>query len=184
MSWFLQFKGVATIYRLSHVLVRLSIAMMNTVITSMLGDGGRTLFGLHFHIAVHHWGSQGRNLEAGADADKGHRRVLLNCLAPYGFLSLLSYRTQDDQPRDGPTHSEPQWSLFHQSLLKRLYRLACNPTFQEHFLNWGSLLSDVYILCQSWHKSTQHISYTLTIVFTFIHANDMFSSWTVLPVSN
>jgi hypothetical protein len=54
MSWFLQFKGVATMYRLSHVLVRLSIAMMNTVITSMLGDGGRTLFGLHFHIAVHH----------------------------------------------------------------------------------------------------------------------------------
>ena len=26
-------------------------------------------------------------------------------LAPHGLLSLLSYRTQDHQPRDGPTHN-------------------------------------------------------------------------------
>jgi hypothetical protein len=26
-------------------------------------------------------------------------------LAPHGLLSLLSYRTQEHQPRDGPTHS-------------------------------------------------------------------------------
>ena len=29
-----------------------------------------------------------------------------------GLLSLLSYRTQDYQPRDGPTHNEP-FSLDH-----------------------------------------------------------------------
>jgi hypothetical protein len=27
-------------------------------------------------------------------------------LAHHGLLSLLSYRTQEHQPRDGPTHSE------------------------------------------------------------------------------
>ena len=26
-------------------------------------------------------------------------------LAPHGLLSLLFYRTQDHQPRDGPTHN-------------------------------------------------------------------------------
>jgi hypothetical protein len=27
------------------------------------------------------------------------------CLVPHGMLSLLSYRTQDHQPRDGTTHN-------------------------------------------------------------------------------
>ena len=32
-------------------------------------------------------------------------RGAANCLASYGLLSLLSYRTQDHQPRDGTTHN-------------------------------------------------------------------------------
>jgi hypothetical protein len=34
-------------------------------------------------------------------------RDVLYWLASPGFLSLLSYRTQDYQPRDGPTHKGP-----------------------------------------------------------------------------
>ena len=40
------------------------------------------------------------------------------CLAPHGLLSLLSYRTQDHQPRDGTTHSG--LGLPHQSLIKKM----------------------------------------------------------------
>jgi hypothetical protein len=43
--------------------------------------------------------------EAGADAEamEGYSYWL----ASPGFLSLVSYRTQDYQPRDGPTHKGP-----------------------------------------------------------------------------
>jgi hypothetical protein len=34
-------------------------------------------------------------------------RDVLYWLASRGLLSLLSYRTQDYQPRDGPTHKGP-----------------------------------------------------------------------------
>jgi hypothetical protein len=43
--------------------------------------------------------------EAGADAEA--MRDLPYWLASPGLLSLLSYRTQDYQPRDGPTHKGP-----------------------------------------------------------------------------
>jgi hypothetical protein len=48
--------------------------------------------------------------EAGADAEAMEGCSLLACfpwLAPPGLLSLLSYRTQDYQPRDGTTHKGP-----------------------------------------------------------------------------
>lgn len=32
----------------------------------------------------------------------GGRRVLLDWLAPHGWLNLLTYRAQDHQPRDDP----------------------------------------------------------------------------------
>jgi hypothetical protein len=43
--------------------------------------------------------------EAGADAEAW--RDALYWLASHGLLSLLSYRTQDYQPRDSPTHKGP-----------------------------------------------------------------------------
>jgi hypothetical protein len=44
-------------------------------------------------------------------------------LAPQGLLSLLSYRTQDLQLRDGTTHNG--WVLPYQSLIQKIpYRLA------------------------------------------------------------
>jgi hypothetical protein len=61
--------------------------------------GGKSLFSLHFHTAVHHQRksgqelTQGRNLEAGADAEAMENAAYW--LASPGLLSLLSYRTQD-----------------------------------------------------------------------------------------
>jgi hypothetical protein len=46
--------------------------------------------------------SQGRNLEAGADAEAMDGAAY--CLASPGLFSLMSYRTQFCQPRDGTTH--------------------------------------------------------------------------------
>jgi hypothetical protein len=43
--------------------------------------------------------------EAGADAEA--MEDVPYWLASPGLLSLLSYRTQDCQPRDGPTHKGP-----------------------------------------------------------------------------
>jgi hypothetical protein len=43
--------------------------------------------------------------EAGADAEAMEGCSLLACFP--GLLSLLSYRTQDCQPRDGRTHKGP-----------------------------------------------------------------------------
>jgi hypothetical protein len=34
------------------------------------------------------------------------RRSAAHWLVPHGFLSLISYTTKDNQPRDGPTDSE------------------------------------------------------------------------------
>ena len=62
----------------------------------------------------------------------------------HGLLSLLSFRTQDLQPRDGTSHH----ALSHQSLIRKiLYRLACSPILWRHFLSGGSLLSGDFGLC-------------------------------------
>ena len=45
---------------------------------------------------------RGRNLEAGADPEA--MRGAAYRLTLHGLLSLLSYRTQDHQPRDSPSH--------------------------------------------------------------------------------
>jgi hypothetical protein len=58
--------------------------------------------GLPFHIAVHHQRksgqelTQGRNLEAGADAEAMEGAAYLFAL--HGLLSLLSYRTKATSP--------------------------------------------------------------------------------------
>jgi hypothetical protein len=41
-------------------------------------------------------------------------------LAPHGLFSLLSYRIQEHQPRDGANHHGTMgWALPHQSLIKK-----------------------------------------------------------------
>jgi hypothetical protein len=70
------------------------------------------------HIAIHHQRKSGqeltqdRNLEAGAEAEAMEGYYLL--FVHHGLIILLSYRTQNHQPRDGTTHSglSPQPSFI------------------------------------------------------------------------
>ena len=57
---------------------------------------------LHFHTAVHYQKKSG--LELKQELMQRPWRDVPYWLASPGLLSLLSYRTQDHQPRDGPTH--------------------------------------------------------------------------------
>jgi hypothetical protein len=61
------------------------------------------------HIAVHHQRKSGLELKQVRKQELMQRpwRDVPYWLASPGLLSLLSYRTQDSQPRDGPTHKGP-----------------------------------------------------------------------------
>jgi hypothetical protein len=68
---------------------------------------------------------------------RSHGGMFLTCLlASLGLLSLLSYRTQDYQPRDGPTHKRPShpWSLIE--------KMPYSWSSWRHFLNWSFFLCD------------------------------------------
>ena len=69
--------------------------------------GGKGLFSLHFHIAVHHQRKSGLELKQVRKLMQRPWRDVSFCLVSPGLLSLLSYRTQDYQPRDGTTHNGP-----------------------------------------------------------------------------
>jgi hypothetical protein len=62
-----------------------------------------------FHIAVDHQRKSGLDLKQVRKKELMQRpwRDVLYWLASPGLLSLLSYRTQDYQPRDGTTHKGP-----------------------------------------------------------------------------
>ena len=90
------------------VLVKISIALTKHHDQKARCVGG-VYFSLYFHIAAHHWkkagqeSKQGRNLEEETDAE-AHGGAAYWLASP-DLLSLLSYRTQDHQPRDCTTHS-------------------------------------------------------------------------------
>jgi hypothetical protein len=91
------------------VLVRISIPAQ----TSQAGSKLRRncLFSFHFHIVVHHQRKSGLELKQVRKQELMQRpwREITYWLAFPGLLSLLSYRPQDDQPRDGPTHNGPSY---------------------------------------------------------------------------
>lgn len=73
------------------------------------------------------------------------------CLAPHGLLSLFSYRIQDHQSRDGPTHSK----LDSPPVITE--KMPYSRILLRHFLNQCSLLSKQSLLCVSTlHKTSQH----------------------------
>jgi hypothetical protein len=73
---------------------------------------------------------EGRILEAEADTEAMEGAAYWP--APHGLLSLLSYRTQDHQPRDGNTHNG--LGFLHQSLIKKTPYLTClQPDLMERF---------------------------------------------------
>jgi hypothetical protein len=71
--------------------------------------GGKSLFSLHFRIAVHHQRKSGLELKQVRKQELMQRpwRDVTYCLTSPGLLGLLSFRTQDYQPRDGTTHIGP-----------------------------------------------------------------------------
>jgi hypothetical protein len=62
-----------------------------------------------FHTAVHHHRKSGLELKQVRKQELMKRpwRDVSYWLASPGLLSLLYYRTQDNQPRDGTTHKGP-----------------------------------------------------------------------------
>jgi hypothetical protein len=92
---------------LPSVLVRVSIPHKHH--DQETSWGGKGLFSLHFHIAVHHQRKSGLELKQVREQELMQRpwRDVTYWLASSGLLSLLSYRTQDHQPRDGTTHNGP-----------------------------------------------------------------------------
>jgi hypothetical protein len=87
---------------LPTVLVRVSIALRKTMAKSNLGRKGFNLFCLGFHsVSLFIRGSQGRNSNrAGIWRQewslKGPWQSAAYWFVPHVFLSLLSYRTQDN----------------------------------------------------------------------------------------
>ena len=71
--------------------------------------GGKCLFSLHFHIAVHHQRKSGLELKQVRKQELMQRpwKDVTYWLASPILLSLLSYRTKDYQPRHGTTHNGP-----------------------------------------------------------------------------
>jgi|AATB01.1.fsa_nt_gi hypothetical protein len=70
---------------------------------------GKDLFSLPFHIAVHHQRKSGLELKQVRKQELMQRpwRDITYWLASSALHSLLSYRTQGYQPRDGTAHNGP-----------------------------------------------------------------------------
>jgi hypothetical protein len=125
----------------STVLVRVSIPVQNIMIKKQVRE--KTVYSAYTSMLLFITKeSQGRIWEAGADGG-----VLLTAL-----LSLLSYRTQDYQPRDGITHnglSHP-WSLIE--------KMPYSWILWRHSLKGGSFFCVNWSLCQvdRQNQSVQH----------------------------
>jgi hypothetical protein len=89
---------------LVSVFVRVSTTGQNTMTKKQVGEE-RGYSAYILHIAVHHQRKSGLELKQVRKQELMQRpwRDVLYWLASLGLLSLLSYRTQDYQPRDGPT---------------------------------------------------------------------------------
>jgi hypothetical protein len=69
-------------------------------------------------------------------------RDVTYCLASPGLLSLLSYKTQDYQTRDGTTHNDFSHPL------SLIVKMPYSWISWRHFLKGGSFLCDNSSLCQ------------------------------------
>jgi hypothetical protein len=71
--------------------------------------GGKGLFGLHFHTAIHHQSKSGLELKQVRKQEliKRQRRDVTYWLASPGLLSLLSYKTKTTSPEIAPLTRGP-----------------------------------------------------------------------------
>ena len=102
-----------------------------------------------FHTVVYHWRNRNSNSSGTwrQEMMQWPWRGAAYWLALPGLFSLLFYRTQDHQPRDGTTHHE--LGAHHQWLIEKMpYRFVGSLMLCRHFHNWGFLQSDDFSLCQ------------------------------------
>ena len=116
----------------TSVLARVSIPAQTSWPRSSWG--GKGLFSLHFHIAVHHWKKSELELKqagqgAGADAEAMEGCSLLACSA----CSLIEPRLPA-QSWSHPQGAFPPWSLIE--------KMPDSCISWRHFLNWSSFLCD------------------------------------------
>jgi hypothetical protein len=77
---------------------------------------------------------------------------VLYWLASPGLLSLLSYRTQDYQPRDGPTHKGP-FPLDH--YLRKCLTVGSHGGISSTKAPFSVITPAV----SSWHKTSQYMEH-------------------------
>lgn len=71
---------------------------------SNLGEGGRGLFGLHFHVPAHHWRKAAQN---STRAGCWRQEVVQRAQREAAYLFAQSdFRIQNHQPRDDATHNK------------------------------------------------------------------------------
>ena len=133
------------------VLVRVPVTMMKLHDQKQLGRKG------FIWLTLLHHSSSSKEIRAGIHtglkpgAGAG-TEASVSWLAPRGFLSLLSYRIQDHQPRDCTTCNELGLPLRScQSLNNKLpYSLL----LWGNSLNWGSPVQ-MNLVCINWPKVAQ-----------------------------
>jgi hypothetical protein len=132
-----------TSWRKSGVLIGVSIPAQNIMTKKQIGEE-RVYSADTSHIAVHHRRKSGLELKQVRKQELMQRPWwdITYWLASPGLLSLLSYRTQDYQPRDGTTHKGPShsWSVIE--------KMPYNCISWRRFPNWSSFLCDNSGLCQ------------------------------------
>jgi hypothetical protein len=117
--------------------------------------GGKSLFGLHFLSTVH-YRRKSRQEPEKQEMIQRPRSVLLTSL-----LSLLSYRSQDHQPRVSTLHNGGWAGSF--PINHQLQKCSTDSPIAQtcggrYFLSWGSLLSNDCSLCQGNTKPANRAS--------------------------
>jgi hypothetical protein len=105
--------------------------------------GGKGLFGLHFHTAIHHQGSPDWNLSRSGSRRwfRGHRGMFLTGLLPLPCLACSLIEPKTTSPEMAPpTREPPPWSLIE--------KMPYSWILWRHFPNWSSFLGDNSSLCQ------------------------------------
>lgn len=73
------------------------------VTTTTKSHWGRSLFGLCFQVAVHHWGNKGQYAKVGTEVKTRKERSLLICFL--GLIQVPFLCNPGHLPRGGTTHS-------------------------------------------------------------------------------
>ena len=142
------------------------------------------LFGLPFHIIVHHWRKLGQGLRTdqepgGRSWFRGQERVLLSGLLLMAWSPCFLIQPRTSSPGVAPPTMG--WALLHQSPTEKMtYWFAYSPVLGKSFLSWSSFPSDDSSVCQvdikllgtipilSWGIKLQFHPWELNIVLSLL----------------